>query len=58
MAEEKDKLQEENLTGDNREDIPTTEGKADTAEKASAGDTAQDVNTAESVQESKEETKE
>ncbi len=58
MAEEKDKLQEENLNGDNREDIPTTEGEADTAEKASAGDTAQDVNAAESVQESKEETKE
>ena len=58
MAEEKDKLQEENLNGDNREDIPTTEGEADTAEKASAGDTARDVNAAESVQASKEETKE
>ncbi len=58
MAEEKDKLQEENLTGDDREDIPTTEGEAGTAEKASAGDTAQDVNTAESVQDSKEGIKE
>ncbi len=58
MAEEKDKLQEENLTGDDREDSPTTEGEAGTAEKASAGDTAQDVNTAESVQDSKEGIKE
>lgn len=58
MAEEKDKLQEENLTEDHREDIPTTDGEADTAEKASTKDTAQDVNTAEAAQESKEETKE
>lgn len=56
MAEEKDKLQEENLTEENKEDIPKADEEADAVENTE--DTTQDMSTAEAVQEAKEETKE